>query len=53
MGSVRAEEIFLFMVVGGSVRRMRDRGEGCDLDIFCVGFWSDIMRFVGAERGLV
>lgn len=45
--SVRAEEIFWEMAVGVSVMRMRERGEGADLDILVVGDVRDIMRFVG------
>lgn len=37
------------MVEGVSVMRIRDRGEGADLDIFWRGDARDIMRFVGAE----
>lgn len=35
-------------MLGESVMRMREKGEGCDLDIFLVGSVRDIMRFVGA-----
>ena len=41
------------MVSGESARRMREIGEGCDLDIFWVGDWRDIIRFVGAGGVLV
>lgn len=46
--SVKAEEIFWVMVDGVSVIRMRERGEGADLDILEDGVVRDIMRFVGA-----
>lgn len=36
------------MVDGESVMRMRERGDGADLDILVVGEVRDIMRFVGA-----
>jgi len=35
------------MVDGESVMRMRERGDGADLDILVVGEVRDIMRFVG------
>ena len=48
MESVTAAEIFVRMVSGVSVRRMRERGSLSDLDILEVGSRRDITRFAGA-----
>lgn len=40
------------MVEGLSVRRIRDNGEGADLDIFWEGSWRDITLLTGAATSL-
>jgi hypothetical protein len=37
------------MSSGGSVIRIRDKGEGSDFDIFFRGLVRDIILFAGAE----
>ena len=46
-GSVFAFRIFLAIVSASSVRLMRDRSEGSDLDIFLVPSRSDMIRVAG------
>lgn len=46
---MRADMSFFFMVDGGSVIRMRERGLDADFDILESGSVRDIMRFAGAD----
>ena len=41
---------FFWMSSGGSVIRIRDRGEGSDLDIFLRGLVRDMILLAGAEK---
>ena len=48
MESVTAEASLDWMVLGESVRRIRDLGSVADLDILVVGCRRDMIRFAGA-----
>ena len=52
MQSVMALRNLALMSWGLSVRRMRERGSGLDLDIFWVGSVNDMTRFAGAFEGV-